>query len=511
MYLLFSMSKPIHINILWLKKDLRLRDHAPLLTAIESGRPTLILFCFEPTVINSPEYRTRHFRFAYECLMDVQDQLVKAGHRLYYTHQEVISAFEQIAQYYTIEQILSYEEVGIKLTYDRDRAVKKWCETKAIKWQEFAQNGTVRGLKNRQRWVQQMERDYFFKDVPDIDLKQLQTPEIPEALSQQLLAKPLPAEFQTYQPGFQQGGERYAWRYFKSFLTKRAEAYSRQLSKPAASRISCSRLSPYLAFGCISARDVFQRVLPNEVGKKEDWNLQNFRSRIWWRSHYIQKLESDWRIEMEPINSVFQNLDRAESGPLLDAWLVGRTGFPMVDASIRCLEANGWINFRMRAMLVTFASFALWLDWRPVAEHLAGLFLDFEPGIHYPQIQMQAGLTGYHTLRIFNPTVQVQRHDQDGTFVKKWVPELTTVPNEHLPEPWKMTEMEQQFYQCRIGEDYPAPVVDYDTVVAANKDRYWILRQSIAAKENLPTIWNKFCIPPDIEKYKKEMEYRFKI
>ncbi|HPH19096.1 MAG TPA: FAD-binding domain-containing protein, partial [Haliscomenobacter sp.] len=127
------------------------------------------------------------------------------------------------------------------------------------------------------------------------------------------------------------------------------------------------------------------------------WNLNNFRSRLWWRSHFIQKLETDWRVEIAPINPVFVQLDRQMDGPWFEAWAQGKTGFPMVDASMRCLQATGWINFRMRAMLVSFATFVLWLDWRPVATHLARLFLDFEPGIHYPQIQMQAGLTGYHT------------------------------------------------------------------------------------------------------------------
>ena len=104
----------------------------------------------------------------------------------------------------------------------------------------------------------------------------------------------------------------------------------------------------------------------------------------------------------------------------------------MIDACMRYLQRHGWINFRMRAMLVSFASYDLWLDWRKTSKHLAGLFVDYEPGIHYSQFQMQSGVTGINSIRIYNPVKQQLDHDPNGTFIKRWLPELENIPEQPL-------------------------------------------------------------------------------
>ncbi len=496
------------MNIVWFKKDLRLRDHDPLAEAIALGKPVLLLYCFEPSLIAAEDTSTRHFRFAYECLVDMRTALAKEGQEIHIVCGEVLDILSSINEFYSIANLFSYEEVGTKLTFDRDRNVKKWCLEKEIAFKSFAQNGTVRGKKNRADWQAQLEAGYFSYPVTKVDLSKLVNLKIGAELKSIFDKEPIPTEFQESKTGFQKGGESYAWKYYKSFLQKRVWNYSRHISKPELSRKSCSRLSPYLAFGCISAKAVMQYAFAQSKKTGEEWNFSNFKSRIWWRSHYIQKLETDWQIESQPINRAFNELDRAVGGKLFEAWANGKTGYPMVDACMKCLEETGWINFRMRGMLVTFASYALWLDWRQLATHLAKLFLDYDPGIHYPQIQMQAGLSGYHTLRIFNPMAQVEKHDSEGVFIKRWLPELIDVPPSHLIEPWKMTQMEQTFYNCKIGEDYPSPIVDYGLATSENKDRYWATRQSLEAKKNLPSIWEKYCVPSDAEKYKLQLKLK---
>ena len=154
----------------------------------------------------------------------------------------------------------------------------------------------------------------------------------------------------------------------------------------------------------------------------------------------------------------------------------------MVDACMRYLRQTGWINFRMRAMLVSFASYHLWLDWRPTSKFLATLFLDYEPGIHYSQFQMQSGTTGINAVRIYSPTKQVFDHDQDGAFIRQWVPELALVPTEYIAEPSTMSFDEQVASGCIIGKDYPEPIVKHRHAVNAAKQKIYEIRRQLDAK-----------------------------
>jgi len=145
----------------------------------------------------------------------------------------------------------------------------------------------------------------------------------------------------------------------------------------------------------------------------------------------------------------------------------------------------------MRAMLVSFAAYHLWLHWRPVGMHLATKFVDFEPGIHWSQTQMQSGVTGINTVRIYSPTKQLQDQDPDGVFVRRWVPELARVPDKLLAEPFRMTRAEQGDAGCVIGGDYPAPIVDHKEAVQAAKDRVYAARRTDEAKAEAKRVYEQ--------------------
>jgi deoxyribodipyrimidine photo-lyase len=158
--------------------------------------------------------------------------------------------------------------------------------------------------------------------------------------------------------------------------------------------------------------------------------------------------------------------DGALDAERLQAWCEGRTGYPMVDACMRQLRATGWLNFRMRAMLVSFAAYHLWLHWREPGLFLARQFLDFEPGIHWSQMQMQSGTTGINTLRIYSPTKQAHDQDPEGLYVRQWVPEIGSAA-------------------------YPRPIVDDRAAVAAAKEKLYGLRQTGAAHAEANAIQHK--------------------
>ncbi len=354
---------------------------------------------------------------------------------------------------YRIQQVLSYEETGIRHTYERDKKINKLLVGNHIKWMEFPSSGVIRKLRDRNNWVdnwyETMEQPIFPFQPDKINFFT-----IPQHNHH-------PENYQN--KNFQPGGENNAQLYLNSFLTQRAFAYNAAISKPFASRTGCSRLSPYLAWGNLSVKQVYKQTnKAKKENKSLSWNLQNFASRLRWRDHFIQKFEMEDRIEFENFNAEYNTLRNENNPELYAKWAEGKTGYPLVDACMRCLKETGYINFRMRAMLVSFLTHHLWQDWKEGAKLLGSYFLDFEPGIHYPQFHMQAGVTGIHTIRIYNPVKQSLEQDADAAFIKQWIPELAHLPLPLQHEPWKMTSIESGLYKFELGSDYPKPVVNID-------------------------------------------------
>ncbi len=472
------------LAIVWFKRDLRLRDHEPLRAAIDTGLPVLLLYCFEPSLMRSPDSDLRHWRFVWECLTDMERQLAPRNIHVAWVHGEAADVLETLHQMAHIRFIFSHIETGNALSFERDKAVAAFCQQHDIEWCETPTGGVTRRLYHRKDWEKTL--------VARVE-HPIQTPDFqnfksfwPEAVFwKKFRAEPLPTGITLPHPDFQPGGETPAWRYLESFLYERGRQYFRHISKPEAARRSCSRISPYLTWGCLSVRQVWKALHEALDRTGDQYNLSQFRSRLFWQSHFIQKFEAECRMEFENLNRGF-DLIRTDVNPeFLAAWEEGRTGIPLIDACMRCVTATGYLNFRMRSMLVSFLTHHLWQPWQAGAHHLARQFLDYEPGIHYSQFQMQAGTMGVNTLRIYNPVKQSLEHDPEGVFLKKWLPELAHLPLPFIHEPWKMTALEQGLYHFLPGEHYPQPIVDLEKTGAYARDALWAHKNHPAVqKEN---------------------------
>ena len=477
---------PIHI--VWFKKDLRVQDHIPLNTAAHAG-PVLPLYIVEPSVVQANDFDRRHWDFIRSSLLSLRETLANLGMPLVVRTGEAVDVLNQIAEKFHIDAIYAHEETGNDITYQRDIDVRDWAKYKHIPLYETPNNGVIRRLNNRDL------RSQLWKNRIVTPL--VRPPEYLQAVDVQPGDIPTAEELSLHDEGItliQSAGEVAARETLRSFLYERGFRYHSTISSPHPAQKYNSRLSPYITYGNLSLRQVYVslqnrkqslRDIPPEMFTSNDaqWlrALQNFESRLHWHDHFIQKLEDEPRIEYESFVSEFDAMrdhpdENSETRLKWAAFTGGQTGFPMIDASIRCLRETGWINFRMRAMLVSFASYDLWLDWRPVAVFMARLFTDYEPGIHYSQTQMQSGTTGINTVRIYNPIKQVIDHDPDGRFIRRWIPELEKVPVPYLANPVSIPPLIQLETNCRIGRQYPLPIVDHADAIREAKLRYGKVR-----------------------------------
>ena len=470
-----QLDPQVRLQVVWFKRDFRIADHRPLARAAKAG-PVLPLYIAEPDLWAQPDASARQWDFAAESLAEVQQALADLGQPLCVMTGRVLDVLQAVHARHGIAALWSHEETGNGWTYARDRAVAAWARGAGVRWHQLPQFGVIRPLASRNGWARAWDRAMAepLTAAPTalVPLGGEWPTRIPAARDLGLAPDPCPQR--------QKGGRVAGLGVLESFLGARGRDYRFRMSSPVTAFDASSRLSPHLTWGTLAMREVAQASRARLQGLRGDesaaarsWraSMISFTGRQHWHCHFMQKLEDEPRIEFENLHRAYNGLrPDVPDAERLATWRDGRTGFPFVDACMRALAAHGWINFRMRAMLVSFASYHLWLPWRETGLHLARQFVDYEPGIHWSQVQMQSGTTGINTMRVYNPVKQGYDQDPQGLFVRRWVPELAAVPLAHLHEPWR--------WEGAASLAYPPPIVDNVAAAAAARAALHAVRQN---------------------------------
>ncbi|MEM6376475.1 MAG: FAD-binding domain-containing protein [Pseudomonadota bacterium] len=477
------------MQILWFKRDLRAHDHAALAQAAARG-PVLPLYVVESALWAERDMAGRHWAFIAECLSELRDDLAGLGQPLIIRVGEITDVLDALSQAFEITALWSHEETGNAWSYARDKRVQEWCREHSLPWHQIPNHGVIRRISSRDGWAkawdqqmaQQVSRTPTLAPVTDDiggvpDMRDL-------ALSPDMC------------PERQMGGRAVGLAMLDSFLHARGEGYRADMSSPLAGATSCSRLSPHLAWGTVSMREVAQATWSRQRALKAlpkpeqgGWRgaLHSFNGRLHWHCHFMQKLEDEPRLEFENLHRAYDGMRPSEpDAARLAAWANGETGLPFLDACMRSLRATGWLNFRMRAMVMATASYHLWLPWRASGLHLARMFTDYEPGIHWSQTQMQSGTTGINTVRIYNPVKQGHDQDPTGEFTRRWVPELAEIPDKFLQEPWRADNAADI-----LGKIYPERIVDHVAAARDARDKVWAVRRGGAYRDEASAIQSK--------------------
>ncbi|MEM9204694.1 MAG: FAD-binding domain-containing protein [Pseudomonadota bacterium] len=472
------------LQIVWIKRDFRVTDHAPLAAASERG-PVAVVYIVEPGYWALPETSHRHLDLFRDAADDLQNALHRLNGSLHVFKGDVLDVFQRIRDEAGDIAIHSHQETGNAWTFKRDQRVGDWCQTHGIEWTEYPTFGVWRGAKlNRDRWAADWDR-FMTKPViavPDrVEFASLKSDRMNFAFDLAMAEDAIQDRQKT--------SRALALSTLETFLAERGEHYRTDMSSPILGTNGCSRLSAHFVAGTLSMREAFQRTLDQiecfgalEPAKRKYWSgsLKSFTGRLHWHCHFIQKLEAEPEIEWRPMARAYEGLRESNPGTL-DIYEAGQTGFPFVDACLRSLKATGWINFRMRAMLTSFACYDLFLPWQDSGRVLARWFTDYEPGIHWSQSQMQAGETGINTLRIYSPVKQGLDQDPNGDFTRRWVPELAHLDGKTVHEPWKHGGV----------SGYPDPIVDHKEAAKLARDRIWAVRRTPEAQREADAVQEK--------------------
>ncbi|MGW0122297.1 cryptochrome/photolyase family protein [Streptomyces sp. NPDC003327] len=440
------------VSVVLYTSDLRVHDHPPLRAAVHAAEEVVPVFVRDPAVDRAGFAAPNRLAFLADCLEDLDRALRERGGRLVVREGDTVSEVRALVRRTDADEV--HMAAGVTaFARRREARLRRALEEDGCRL--YVHDGVVTVVPPGD--VVPQGSGHFAVFTPYLRrwaAEPLRTPfsaprkvRVPSGLR----SEPLPrrSAVADVSPALPVGGESAGRERLGSWLTEDVDAYEERHDDLAGD--ATSRLSPYLHFGALSATEAVHR-----ARKRGGTGADAFVRQLCWRDFHHQVLaarpgaaEADYRARPGRWR------EGADADADLAAWREGRTGYPLVDAAMRQLAHEGWMHNRGRLITASFLSKTLCIDWRAGARHFLGLLVDGDVANNQLNWQWVAG-TGTDTRpnRVLNPVLQAKRYDPDGSYVRRWVPELAGLDGRTVHEPWRLTGRE------RAALDYPDPVIE---------------------------------------------------
>tara|TARA_X000000950_G_scaffold282893_1_gene382598 strand:+ start:4787 stop:6187 length:1401 start_codon:yes stop_codon:yes gene_type:complete len=447
-------------------RDLRIEDNAALYNA-SINQEYFSLFVFDKEYWSQTDRSVNQLKFALDSLTELEAKLKEFNVHLYVFEGNLGDLGNYLNKCYSNLNIHMNHTTETEYFSQNLRKLSKENPLNLIKYKDF---GIQLSKQNRDIWARDWKIHMKSKtfDIPLVN-KNLSTLDLPTFSK-------FKTNLKQSSPHTQKGGTSSGKDLLNTFLEKRCKGYSKKMSSPSEAAHACSRLSPHIAFGTLSMRNIYQELEKNINNSKYRWDLYSFKKRLHWHCHFIQKLDTQPSLQHQSMHPDCDSLRIETDKELIEKWITGNTGFPFVDACMLYLKKYGWINFRMRAMLMSFASYNLWQPWQQTSPLLASTFTDYEPGIHICQVQMQSGVTGINLPRIYSVVKQSLDQDPDANWIKEQIPNLQNLDKEKI-------------HNAELGELYKEKIVDIKSSAKKARQLIWQIRSNANFKAKAKAVY----------------------
>ncbi|MGK0307864.1 MAG: deoxyribodipyrimidine photo-lyase [Urechidicola sp.] len=484
--------------IVWHRMDLRIHDNRALYEASLKTSNIIPVFIIDPVFFSKErKFCDERLLFMIECLDDLSNNYQKLGLKLNIFHGNSQEIIKKISNENSAKVFFN-KIVSTRFWIDKD---KELIKEESFFW--FDNDAIIRDINNsRVNWAENCQK-YFESSEFNIQGKKFIMKDLKDTVSDlnyiiekyKLIKK---------KKVFYEGGESNAVKRLDQFI-RNLERYPSSISKPELSSVNCSRLSTHYSFGSLSLKRAFQKIVSTKYGHSYK---EFYITRLFWNQHFNQKFQDFDDSVNIAVNPIMRNFNKENfNEDYINAWKNGKTGYPLVDASMRSLNETGWINFRMRAMTASFFSYIIKQYWKTGADYMFINLIDADYGINYQQWQMQSGLVGVHPLRIYNPTKQILDNDKDGVFIRKYVLELSKIKEMNwLSEPWLFKSEIKEKYGIEIEKDYPMPIVKFEEESKKTRETFKELMPAIRRSLNLPEFKKNASLSKKKQSTKKKIK-----